>query len=77
MLNSRRLPTQFPVGTKYVLEGHGSFVRRYVVFPNGRKIQLATRKAVSCTCAVSEQISITPDQDAAVIDAPSQRARVT
>ena len=36
-----------PVGTKYVVEAHGSYVRRYVEFPNGRTVALAKRKAVS------------------------------
>jgi hypothetical protein len=44
MLNSPSLPTRFPVGTKYVIEGRGQFVRRYVEFPNGRRVQLKMRK---------------------------------
>lgn len=44
MLNSPRLPTRVPLGTKYVLEGRGQFIRRYVEFPNGRKVQLKMRK---------------------------------
>ena len=74
MLSSSRLPTRFPVGTKYIVEGRGLFVRRYVEFPNGRKVQLATRKALSCTCAELQQISIAPDQISAVMDAPALRA---
>ena len=76
MLSRPRLPARFPIGTKYVLEGRGPFVRRYIEFPNGRRIQLATRKAVSCTGVTSQQIGIVPDQSAAVIDAPSLRPRV-
>ena len=45
MLNRTRLPERLPIGTKYVLEGRGPFVRRYIEFPNGHRIQLATRKA--------------------------------
>lgn len=41
--------TRAPVGTKYVVEAHGSFIRRYVEFPNGRTVALARRKAVSRT----------------------------
>ena len=48
MLNRTRLPERLPIGTKYVLEGSGRFVRRYIEFPNGRRIQLANRKALSC-----------------------------
>ena len=76
MLSRPRLPARFPIGTKYVLEGSGRFVRRYIEFPNGRRVQLATRKALSCTCVASQPIGIVPDQSAAVIDAPSLRPRV-
>jgi len=62
MLGRTRLPARFPIDTKYVLEGRGPFVRRYIEFPNGRRIQLPTRKALSCTCAAGQHISIVPDQ---------------
>jgi hypothetical protein len=45
---SDRLPKRFPVGTKYVVEGHGSFVTRYLEFPNGRRVVLAKRRALPC-----------------------------
>jgi hypothetical protein len=70
MLSSFRLPAHFPVGTKYVVEGRGQRVQRYVEFPNGRKVQLATRKALSCTCAELQQISVAPDQNPAVAAPP-------
>ena len=73
---SSRLPARFPVGTKYVLEGRGLFVRRYIEFPNGRRLQPPTRKAMSCTDAASQLINIVPDQSVAVVDAPSLRKRV-
>jgi hypothetical protein len=73
MLSRPHLPARFPIGTKYVLDGRGPFVRRYIEFPNGRRVQLATRKALSCTCVASQPIGIVPDQSAAVIDAPSLR----
>jgi len=44
------LPTRFPIGTKYVLESRGPFVRRYVEFPDGRRVELSTRLAQSCVC---------------------------
>jgi hypothetical protein len=56
---------RFPVGSKYVLEGLGPFVRRYIEFPDGRRVKLATRKAVSCTRKPKQQISIIPDQSVA------------
>ncbi len=36
-----RLPSRFPVGTRYVIEGHEGRIRlRYLEFPDGRKIDL-------------------------------------
>ena len=71
MRNSTRTLMRFPVGSKYVLDGRGPFVRRYVEFPDGRRVQLATRKALSCKCAAREQVGIVPDKSAATICAPS------
>jgi hypothetical protein len=35
------LPSRFPVGTRYVIEGRGGRIRlRYLEFPDGRKIDL-------------------------------------
>jgi hypothetical protein len=76
MLNHPRVPARFPSGTKYVLEGRGPFVRRHIEFPNGRRVQLATRKALSCTCAAEQQINIVPDRSAGVVEGPSQRSPV-
>jgi hypothetical protein len=59
-------------GTKYVVESRGQFVRRYVELPNGRRIRLATRKALTCSCLELQQISITPGDDLAVAGAPSR-----
>jgi hypothetical protein len=37
----RRLPSRFPDGTRYIIEGRGGHVHlRYLEFPNGRKIEL-------------------------------------
>ena len=47
MRRSARIPNRFPFGTKYILEGHGPTVRRYIELPNGRRVQLASRKALS------------------------------
>ena len=36
-----RLPSRFPVGTRYVIEGRGGSIRlRYLEFPDGRKVDL-------------------------------------
>lgn len=68
MRKSSRLPTRFPEGTKYVLESVGGMVRRFVEFPDGRKIALPARKAMTC-CA--EEVSIVP----AVAHAESKKHR--
>jgi hypothetical protein len=37
----RQLPTRFPVGTRYVIEGRGGHIRlRYLEFPDGRHVDL-------------------------------------
>jgi hypothetical protein len=76
MLSSSRTPRRYPVGTKYVLEARGPFVRRYVEFPNGRRIKLATRKALSCTYAEREKTTIVPDHFSGAPDAPMFRRRI-
>ena len=68
-----RLPARVPIGTKYVVEGRGPFVRRYIEFPDGRRVHLATRKALTCTCAELQRLSIVPDEKTAAADAPSLR----
>ena len=36
-----RLPSRFPVGTRYVIEGRGGQIsQQYLEFPDGRQIQL-------------------------------------
>jgi hypothetical protein len=36
-----RLPSRFPVGTRYVIEGRaGHICLRYLEFPDGRKVEL-------------------------------------
>jgi len=68
-----RLPAPVPIGTKYVLESHGPLVRRYIEFPDGRRVHLATRKALTCTCAELQKLSMIPDQKAAAVAAPLLR----
>jgi hypothetical protein len=75
MHSSPRLPTWFPLGTKYVLESHGLFVRRHIEFPDGRRVQLATRKALTCIpCSPVgwQKVSFIPDQNIATLDVPSK-----
>jgi len=59
-----RLPSRFPVGTKYVVEAHGSYVKRYVEFPNGRRIKLGSRKAKGSS-SLEPVVSLVPDQTGA------------
>jgi hypothetical protein len=65
----------FAAGTKYVLESRGPFVRRYIEFPNGNRIQLSTRRAMTCKCA-ERLISIVPEHDVEVLDAPALGQRI-
>jgi hypothetical protein len=64
---SSRLPKSLPVGTKYVVESAGAFVRRFIELPSGEKILLPTRKALN-KCA--DRVSLVPDQ------APRRRSKV-
>jgi hypothetical protein len=56
---SNRLPKHFPVGTTYVVEGHGGadgqlrVFSRYVVLPDGKRINLAPDFAGSATATAS------------------------
>ena len=44
--NARQLPGQFPVGTRYIIEGRGGRVdQRYLEFPDGRKVDLSVNQA--------------------------------
>lgn len=72
------MPDRFPVGTKYVLESRGQLVQRYVELPDGRKIHLATRKALTCTCVDQQPVGIVPAQQPAAIKVRtvSRRSRV-
>jgi len=55
-----------PEGTKYVVESDGPLVRRFVELPNGKKIILPSRKALSCGCG--ERVSIVPEQETAGVE---------
>jgi hypothetical protein len=49
-----RLPSRFPAGTRYVIEGRGGLIYlRYLEFPDGRHVDLpsdlATRTAGNCS----------------------------
>ncbi len=43
MYHLTHLPARFPANTKYAVEVYGPMVRRYVEFPDGRKIELSPR----------------------------------
>lgn len=57
MRKSSRLPTRFPPGTKYVLESRGAMVQRYIELPDGRRLALSPRRAVTCCAA---EVSLVP-----------------
>lgn len=63
MRRSGRLLKRIPLGTKYVVESDGPRVRRYIEFPDGRRIPLPPRKALTCGCT-----ALVPEHDA-VVDA--------
>ncbi len=67
-----RLPKRLPEGTKYVVESHGSMVRRYVELPNGRRINLRPRKAMPCLCG-ERNTSLVPDQVESYTDSTARR----
>lgn len=45
--SAMRLPSRFPVGTRFVIEGRDGRVNaRYLEFPNGRQVQLPAEAGV-------------------------------
>jgi hypothetical protein len=76
MSSSSRLPKRVPVGTKYIVESNGLSVRRYIEFPDGRRVNLSARKALTCGCLEWKQISVVPDRSATLVDARTPRSRV-
>lgn len=56
MRKPNRLPANFPPGSKYVLESRGPAVHRYVELPDGRRVALPTRKALTCCCAAEASL---------------------
>jgi hypothetical protein len=41
-----RLPSRFPVGTRFVIEGRGGHIHlQYLEFPDGRQIELPAKQA--------------------------------
>ena len=75
MPGSSHRQTRFPAGTKYVLESCGPFVRRYVEYPDGSKMQLPTRKALTCMCA-ERQTSIVPEHNSEAFDVQAYLRRI-
>jgi len=41
--SANRLPTRFPVGTKFVIEGRRGVYNRYLEFPDGTCVRLPKR----------------------------------
>jgi hypothetical protein len=69
--SSGRLPARFPANSKYVLESRGPLLRRYVEFPDGRRVELAPRRALTCHCA-ERAAALVPAMSA---DAEAKRRR--
>jgi hypothetical protein len=44
MASSRTLPSRFPVGTKFVIEGKGRVYSRHIEFPDGTLLPLPERQ---------------------------------
>jgi hypothetical protein len=57
MRGINRLPEHFPENTKYVLEARGPLVHRYIEFPDGRRVELAARKALTCRCQALRELA--------------------
>ena len=76
MSSSSRVPKRVPIGTKYIVESNGLSVRRYVEFPNGRRVNLSARNALTCGCLEWKQISVVPDRSATLVDARSPGSRL-
>lgn len=55
-----RVRNEYPNGTKYVIVAHGEIVKRYVEYPDGRRVKLSNRKAHRCSLAETA-VSIIPD----------------
>jgi hypothetical protein len=52
-----RPPAHLPEGTKYVVEGAGTYIRRWIELPNGKRISLPKRKVAKCR----DRVSLVPD----------------
>jgi hypothetical protein len=75
MRHASRRQLCFPAGTKYVLEGRGPFVRRYIEFPNGGRIQLLTRKAQTCVCT-KLKTNVAPEHNVDAFNIQSSHRRI-
>lgn len=74
MPSASYLKRRFPVGTKYVIESCGPFVRRHIELPSGERIRLSPRKALTCACACAEQrTGIVSEQLDALDDFPASQ----
>lgn len=62
MSRTHRSFANVPVGTKYILEASGPFIRRRVKYPDGHVVVLPKRKAASCECSQYIGISIVPSK---------------
>jgi hypothetical protein len=47
MSRANRLPSRFPEGTRFVIEGRAGLISRYLEFPDGRHLDLPVRRIIS------------------------------
>jgi len=74
MPSASYLKRRFPVGTKYVIESCGPFVRRHIELPSGERIRLSPRKALTCACrAPSNGPGLCPSSLDALDDFPASQ----
>lgn len=73
MRKSDRLPTRFPAGAKYVLEGRGTVIHRYVELPGGGRVMLSERKAVRCHRPGPLEVSLVPAAGLRLGSAPARK----
>ena len=57
-------PMRFPLGSKYVVEARGLVIVRYLELPDGRRINLPTRKLLPRGRGGNETRIVTEQHDA-------------
>jgi hypothetical protein len=58
MASSSKLPSRFPVGTKFVIEGKGQVYSRHLEFPDGTFFQLPATAGLKPKAPISRRQSV-------------------